>query len=107
LLQHQTFLMKPFISFALLLLFVWINASGQSKSNAKITGKITDAATSRPVEYASVGVTDQLTNRVVNGAVTDSTGYFEVNGLAAGTFTVNIDFIGYEKKAIKDVVSSR
>jgi ferric enterobactin receptor len=96
--------MKPFISFALLLLFVWINASGQSKSNAKITGKITDAATSRPVEYASVGVTDQLTNRVVNGAVTDSTGYFEVNGLAAGTFTVNIDFIGYEKKAIKDVV---
>lgn len=29
---------------------------GQSKSNAKITGKIIDAATSKPVEYVSVGI---------------------------------------------------
>lgn len=98
--------MKPLISSALLLLFVWINASGQSKSNAKIIGKITDAATSKPVEYASVGISDQLTNRVVNGAVTDSSGYFEINGLTAGTFTINIDFIGYEKKSIPNVVVS-
>lgn len=96
--------MKPLISSAILFLFVWINAFGQNKSNAKITGKITDAATSKPVEYASVGITDRLTNRVVNGAVTDSTGYFEINGLPAGTFTVNIDFIGYEKKSVQNVV---
>lgn len=96
--------MKPLISSAILFLFVWVNASGQSKSNATITGKITDAATSKPVEYASVGITDQLTNRVVNGTVTDSSGYFEISGLASGTFTVNVDFIGYEKKAVKDVI---
>ncbi|OJV19141.1 MAG: hypothetical protein BGO21_20770 [Dyadobacter sp. 50-39] len=96
--------MKILISSALLLLFVWINASGQSKSNTKITGKIFDAVTGKPVEYASVGVADQLTNRVVNGAVSDSSGYFEINGLAAGTFTVSIDFIGYEKKSVLNVV---
>ena len=96
--------MKPFISSAILFLFALVNASGQSKSNATITGKITDAATSKPVEYASVGITDQLTNRVVNGTVTDSSGYFEISGLASGTFTVNVDFIGYEKKAVKDVI---
>lgn len=96
--------MKPIIFSTLLSLLVWLNAVGQNKFNAKITGKITDASTSQPVEYASVGVTDQLSNKVVNGAVTDSTGHFEINGLAAGTFTVNIDFIGYEKKAVKDVV---
>nr|WP_295926351.1 TonB-dependent receptor [uncultured Dyadobacter sp.] len=96
--------MKPLISSAILFLFALVNAYGQSKSNATITGKITDAATSKPVEYASVGITDQLTNRVVNGTVTDSSGYFEISGLASGTFTVNVDFIGYEKKAVKDVI---
>lgn len=95
--------MKPVISSAFLLLFFWTGAFAQNKSNIKITGKIADAATSKPVEYASVGLTDQATNKVVNGAVTDSTGYFEITGIGAGTFTVNIDFIGYEKKSVKDV----
>jgi len=96
--------MKILISSALLLIFVWINVSGQSKSNTKITGKIFDAVTGKPVEYASVGVADQLTNKVVNGAVTDSSGYFEISRLASGTFTVSIDFIGYEKKSVLNAV---
>lgn len=96
--------MKPFIYSALLVVFAFINTFGQTKSGLKITGKITDAVSKLPVEYASVGITDQATNKVINGAVTDSTGYFEITNLAAGTFTVSIDFIGYQKKILKDIV---
>ncbi|TLV02500.1 TonB-dependent receptor domain-containing protein [Dyadobacter luticola] len=95
--------MKQPIFLSVLLLFICANVFAQSKSNLKISGKITDAATGKAVEYASVGVTDQVSNKVVNGAVTDSTGYFEVTGLSTGTFTVNIDFIGYEKKSVTNV----
>ena len=96
--------MRSFFSALLLLLFIGTNSFSQTKSGLKITGKITDASTNRPVEYASVGLTDQITNKIVNGAVTDSTGYFEISSLTPGTYTVNIDFIGYQKQDIKDVV---
>ena len=96
--------MKPLISTLLLLLFVFANAYSQSKSGLKITGKITDVSTSKPVEYASVGLTNQLTNKVVNGAVTDTTGYFEIVGVMPGSYAISIDFIGYQKKELKDIL---
>ncbi|TDE13260.1 MULTISPECIES: outer membrane beta-barrel family protein [Dyadobacter] len=96
--------MKPLISTLLLLLFVFANAYSQSKSGLKITGKITDVSTSKPVEYASVGLTNQLTNKVVNGAVTDTTGFFEIVGVMPGSYAISIDFIGYQKKELKDIL---
>ena len=95
--------MKIIISVLLLLLFICTNSFSQTKSGLKITGKIVDAASSLPVEYASVGLTDQLTNKVVNGTVTDTMGYFEITGITPGTYTVSIDFIGYQKKEWKDI----
>lgn len=68
--------------------------------------KIKDSASKLPVEYASVSVTDQKTLTVVNGAVTDTSGYFQVNGLSAGTFMITIDFIGYQKKQVNDIILS-
>ena len=98
--------MKLLISLLLLFIFIDKNAYGQTKSGLKITGKIVDAASNLPVEYASVGLTDQLTNKVVNGAVTDTTGYFEITGISPGTYTVSIDFIGYQKKELRDIAVS-
>jgi ferric enterobactin receptor len=96
--------MKPIAFILLLLVSVSSATFGQFKSSMKITGKITDAAKNQPVEYASVGLTDQLTNKVVNGAVTDASGNFEITGIIPGTYTINIDFIGYQKKTLKDVI---
>ncbi|MBE9462625.1 TonB-dependent receptor domain-containing protein [Dyadobacter subterraneus] len=98
--------MRPIFLSILFFIFIISSAHPQSKQNFKITGKIKDASTNQPVEYASVGITNQQTNSIVNGAVTDTAGYFEVSGLPAGTFTVSVDFIGYQKKSIKDVTIS-
>ncbi|WP_221392963.1 TonB-dependent receptor domain-containing protein [Dyadobacter sp. NIV53] len=96
--------MRPLISTIFLLLFVGANVYSQTNSGLKINGKIIDVTTNKPVEYASVGLTDQLTNKVLNGAVTDTTGFFEMTGLIPGTYTLSIDFIGYQKKELKDIV---
>ena len=95
--------MKSFVTALLLILIVCGKSFSQTKSGSKITGKIIDTANNESVEYASVGLTDQQTNKVVNGAVTDSTGHFEITGISPGTYTLNIDFIGYEKKAIAGI----
>ena len=95
--------MKQFLFATLFLFCFYQNALSQAKSALKITGNITDATNNKPIEYASVGLTDQTTNKVVNGAITDSTGYFEIANATPGVFTVNIDFIGYQKIVLKDV----
>ena len=94
--------MRPIIVTTLLFLSVCFSGYAQ-KQGFKITGKIKDASSNLPVEYASIGLTDQKTNAVVNGAVTDTSGYFEITGLPQGVFTVSIDFIGYTKKSIPNV----
>lgn len=97
-------MMKLFIYSFFLFLFVSVNTYAQSKSGLKVTGKVLDTATNQPIEYASVGVTDQQTNKVITGTITDANGAFEIGGIPSGTFTISIDFVGYQKKMLKDIV---
>ena len=60
----------------------------------RISGTITDAATSKPVSYASVAVLDGAGNPV-NGGVAGDDGKFVLAGIPAGTYTVQISFLGY------------
>ncbi|WP_158237898.1 TonB-dependent receptor domain-containing protein [Emticicia sp. TH156] len=87
-------------SFFLLLSF---STFAQSKTGLKITGKVLDTATNQPIEYASIGVTDQQTNKMITGTITDANGAFEITGILPGTFTISIDFVGYQKKTLKDI----
>ena len=60
----------------------------------RITGTIMDAATNKPVSYASVAVLDAA-NNPVNGGVAGDDGRFVLAGIPAGTYTVQISFLGY------------
>ena len=64
----------------------------------RITGIITDAATNKPVSYASVAVLD-ATNNPVNGGVAGDDGKFVLAGIPAGTYTVQVSFLGYTSVA--------
>jgi outer membrane receptor protein involved in Fe transport len=79
---------------------------GQTRNGTRFIGRIVDASNNSPIEYASVGLTDQANGKVVNGAVTDSTGFFEIVGITAGRYTLNIDFIGYQKVSQRDVLAT-
>ncbi|MFI5196868.1 MAG: carboxypeptidase regulatory-like domain-containing protein [Chitinophagales bacterium] len=92
--------MKILFSIALLL---FCSSIGYSQSNGKITGKVNDAATHQAIEYATITVADKQTKKVINGAITDARGAFEVNELPAGVYRVTIEFLGYKKNIFDSV----
>jgi outer membrane receptor protein involved in Fe transport len=72
------------------------------RGNAKISGKLIDSTTNKPVEFASIAVFDK-NNKVVDGAMTDMNGAFTVKNLAKGTYRVVGSFIGYKNAVLGKV----
>ena len=70
----------------------------------RITGTVLDATTTKPVSYATVAVLDGATGKVVNGGVCGDDGRFVLPGIPAGTYTVQISFIGYKNEERPGVV---
>ncbi len=65
----------------------------------KITGKAIDAASSEPLEYATVKLLKPVDTSLVTGSVTNSKGEFLITTKTPGTFIVQVDFIGYRRKS--------
>lgn len=74
------------------LISVSIAAQAQT---AKISGAVT--GTQKPVEAASVGILRAKDSAIVKMAVTDKTGQFEAEKLAAGKYLVMVQSVGYVK----------
>ncbi|MDR2496228.1 MAG: TonB-dependent receptor [Tannerellaceae bacterium] len=65
-----------------------------------IIGTVTDKASGRPLEYASVSIT------AVDpplGATTDSLGRFSIDGVPVGRYDVRASYVGYETVIIREV----
>ncbi|MBL7899349.1 MAG: TonB-dependent receptor, partial [Crocinitomicaceae bacterium] len=69
-----------------------------------VTGKIADSGDKTPIEFATVTVFNQADSSLTGGTVTDSTGFFMVENLAAGTYYVKMSFIGYGVLYLNDVL---
>jgi outer membrane receptor protein involved in Fe transport len=70
----------------------------------RVTGTITDAATGKPVSYATVAVINPATSSQVNGGVAGDDGKFVLPGIPAGTYTVQVSFLGYKNEERTGVV---
>ena len=66
------------------------------RAAGRLSGTVTDAATGKPVSYATVAVINPTTNSPVNGGVCGDDGKFVLPGLPAGTYRVEISFLGYQ-----------
>ncbi len=66
-------------------------------TTGRITGTVTEAGTGKPVSYATVAVLDGA-GKVVNGGVAGDDGQFILAGIPAGTYTVQISFIGFKNE---------
>jgi iron complex outermembrane recepter protein len=73
---------------------VTVSVAAQAQT-AKINGAVMGAQ--KPVEAASVGILRAKDSGIVKMAVTDKTGQFEVEKLAAGKYLVLIQSVGYNK----------
>lgn len=86
--------------------FTSMAQSDRQRGNSKITGVVQDAASGRPVEFATVALKDE-SGAVIDGAVADDKGRFTINRLADGNYTLRITFIGYETKEIPVTISRK
>jgi len=77
----------------LFLSFIMPLLSLQAQNNLTVTGKVTDKSNA-PISYATV--TFKEGEKVITGGITDDNGNFEVKGLAAKNYIVDIQFIGYK-----------
>ena len=61
-----------------------LHAQTAPGAKGKITGKVTDATTKQPVDYATVSVFKQGAASPFNGISTDPKGNFSINNIPAG-----------------------
>lgn len=78
----------------LLLAFLSTIVSAQNKG--KITGKIIDGKSKAAIDYATVSIYQQGSEKPVGGTITDDKGNFMLERLADGQYRVVVNFIGYQ-----------
>ncbi|MCA8831799.1 TonB-dependent receptor domain-containing protein [Hymenobacter pini] len=66
-----------------------------AKGTGRLEGTVLDAATKKPVEFATITLLPLSGNTPLDGGVCDERGRFKLQGLAAGEFRLQISFIGY------------
>jgi ferric enterobactin receptor len=87
-----------------ILLFFSSVINGQTKSNVTIAGKIFDKSNNEPLEYATISIIDKHTGKTINGGISDIKGEFGIPGIPLGTYTIHIEFLGYEKNTIDSII---
>ena len=99
----------------ILFLFSTTAASGQVPAQADragvpkitLTGKILDAASGAPLEYATVLVTSLRDGRQVTGGVTDKNGAFSLADVFPGRFRMVFQYMGYRPDTLQNVSPAR
>ncbi|WP_425236119.1 TonB-dependent receptor domain-containing protein [Ulvibacterium sp.] len=70
---------------------------------AQITGKISSSDTRAPLEYATAALYHQENSELVAGVITDGEGVFVLTDLKKGMYYLEVSFIGFETKTIRDI----
>lgn len=72
----------------------------------EIFGNIVDSTTNQPMAYVTVLAKKQPTDEMAGGVVSSENGNFSITDLPAGKYTLELSFVGYDKKHIKDILIS-
>ncbi|MGI4873907.1 MAG: TonB-dependent receptor domain-containing protein [Janthinobacterium lividum] len=88
--------MKHLVALMLFFLLAFTNhAQTPTKGTATLRGSVQDAATKKPVEFATVMLLSATGTAALAGATCDEQGRFELKNLAPGSFRVQVSFVGY------------
>ncbi|KAF0152532.1 MAG: Outer membrane receptor protein [Ignavibacteria bacterium] len=70
----------------------------------KVTGKVLDAQSNQPIEYANVVIYRWKDSTVANGTVTNAEGNFTVDRIMNGRYFMKISYIGYATKRFDSLI---
>ncbi|HEY6082055.1 MAG TPA: TonB-dependent receptor, partial [Chitinophagaceae bacterium] len=74
------------------------NGGMQMPRIGHLFGRIMDASTNKPVEFAAVSLLKEKDSTVVNGMLTQGNGDFSLENVPFGQFILRINFIGYNSR---------
>ncbi|TWR24553.1 TonB-dependent receptor [Mucilaginibacter achroorhodeus] len=80
-----------------------IPMGGGSSIVGKISGRVIDSLTKKPVDYATVSLFRSGATTPMNGVLTDGNGNFQLNGIKTGKYKITISFIGYPARTFDPV----
>lgn len=75
-------------------------------ASAQLTGKIIDSEDGFPLEYGTAALYRQSPKKLIAGVVTNEKGVFIFDKIKKGRYTLEISFIGYQPKTLKNIVFS-
>ncbi len=103
-------MIKKVLILSLLLLGSSLTIYGQQESSAKsttsITGKVFDEQTKRPIQFSNVVLSTTNDSVQVTGTVTNKDGDFLLKGIRNGRYFLQVRFIGYTTRKIKNILIS-
>ena len=73
----------------------------QNEKEITVKGKIVDANTQTPLEYATIVFTSTTDASNVTGGITDTKGNYNIK-VAAGTYNISYEYIGFKKLTINN-----
>ena len=80
---------------AITALLLWaVCATARQQNIRSISGTVIDAATEKPIEFATVALIAP-DSTIVNGTTTDSAGHFTIERIPSGEYKLMAAFIGY------------
>lgn len=89
------------LTFILLLLFqLSLSANNNVKENFTIQGKVVDSQTKQPLEYATIKLLRANDSSMVSGIITDFDGNFKLKHNKAGSYLLNVNFMGFKASYI-------
>ena len=68
-----------------------------------LQGVVLDSASNKPIEYASISIVRVRDDEIITGGVADTDGYFKIQKIPLGRYSVLVEFIGYNKAVIEEV----
>lgn len=80
----------------LFLLFTFYSVLSFSQT---IEGLVKGEDTDSPIEYGIVSLLDS-DSLIIAGTLTDSLGYFKLDAIPEGTYTLKVAFVGYKELSI-------
>lgn len=68
-----------------------------------VSGKVLDAITNEPIEYAAVSLFEINKKKPANEIVTDKNGAFTIKDIKSGSYFISVNQLGYTKFIKKDI----
>ena len=94
------------ITVAVFITFCYLSfaQTDDKKNMANISGKVSDIESKIPLEYANVILFSLPDSSQVTGSITNKDGIFVLAGIPDGKYFLSVQFVGYQKKIIKNVL---